>query len=435
MVVADEKAALVTIFAVVACLPPVSGGGKAQAMRRPDPLPPAIVLGVDTAIGLTVVRELWRFGVPVIAIGRSAYSVGGASRYCSRFVLRPTGLALAEWLPGLIAETGAATLFSISEGDLLELSHLPQTIGACRLLTPRKDKLDIVLDKMRTLAAARSVDILTPESWQPRVGEALAERAAALAYPLVLKWSDPPAMFARLETAGIAFEKAEYARGPEELLLLLAKYAPLGDYPIVQTWVGGYGFGQMLMMADGVARLRFQHRRVREFPASGGVSTLCATVPANLHREQMAKSEALLAAIGWEGPAMVEYRHDPATGRYWLMEINGRFWGSLPLASQAGACFAWEQYRHAVLREPADPAPHYAARRARYAIPDSKRLVQILRDADIAGAGRPPFIRLREAGAYLAEFLNPRTGYYIWSWSDPKPLLRDMSGILMKLRR
>lgn len=404
-------------------------------MSRSHPLPPAIVLGVDTAIGLTVVRELGRFGVPVIAVGRSTYSVGGASRYCTRFVLRPKDRTLAEWLPDLIAETGAAALFSISEGDLLELSQLPETIGPCRLLTPRKVTLDIVLDKLRTLEAARSVGILTPESWQPRVGDALAEQAARLAYPVVLKWSDPPAMFARLEAAGIAFEKAEYAQTPEELLRQLARYEPLGDYPIVQTWVGGYGFGQMLMMADGAARLRFQHRRVREFPASGGVSTLCATVPADLHRDQMVKSEALLAAIGWEGPAMVEYRHDPVTGHYWLMEINGRFWGSLPLASQAEACFAWEQYRHAVLGEPADPARGYHPRRARYAIPDTKRLVQILRDPDIAGAGRPPFSRLREAAAYVGEFFNPRTGYYVWSWSDPKPLLRDVMGILSKVKR
>lgn len=404
-------------------------------MSAPHLLPPAIVLGVDTAIGLTVVRELGRFGVPVIAVGRSIYSVGGASRFCTRFVLRAKDRALADWLPDLIAETGAAALFSISEGDLLELSQLPETIGTCRLLTPRKGKLDVVLDKLKTLEAARSVGILTPESWQPCVGEALADRAAALAYPVVLKWSDPPAMFARLDEAGISFEKAEYAQTAEELLRRLARYEALGAYPIVQTWVGGYGFGQMLLMTGGAPRLRFQHRRVREFPASGGVSTLCATVRADLHHEQMKKSEALLAAIGWDGPAMVEYRYDPTTGRYWLMEINGRFWGSLALASQAGAYFAWEQYRHAVLGDPADPARGYRPRRARYAIPDTKRLVQILRNPAIAGAGRPPFSRLRETASYLAEFLNPRTGYYIWTWSDPKPLLRDMAGILSKLKR
>ena len=33
-------------------------------------MPTAIVLGVDTPIGLTVVRELGRHNVPVIAVGR-----------------------------------------------------------------------------------------------------------------------------------------------------------------------------------------------------------------------------------------------------------------------------------------------------------------------------------------------------------------------------
>jgi protein-tyrosine-phosphatase len=36
---------------------------------------------------------------------------------------------------------------------------------------------------------------------------------------------------------------------------------------------------------------------------------------------------------------MVEFRVDEATGRHWFLEINGRFWGSLPLALFAGADF------------------------------------------------------------------------------------------------
>lgn len=33
---------------------------------------------------------------------------------------------------------------------------------------------------------------------------------------------------------------------------------------------------------------------------------------------------------------MVEYRHDPKTGKYWLMEVNGRFWGACRLRYIAG---------------------------------------------------------------------------------------------------
>ena len=43
---------------------------------------------------------------------------------------------------------------------------------------------------------------------------------------------------------------------------------------------------------------------------------------------------------------MVEYRHDPSTGRCCLMEINGRFWGSLQLAIDAGVDFVERFFVH-----------------------------------------------------------------------------------------
>ncbi|MFT3964812.1 MAG: carboxylate--amine ligase [Sphingobium sp.] len=399
-------------------------------------LPPAVVLGVDSPIGLTVVRELGRHGVPVIAVGKSDRALGRYSRHARRFVQRPEERALGDWLPELIRETQAAVLLAVSEGDLLTLSLLPELMEGCRILTPRAEPLAIVLDKVRTLEAAARVGIDGPPGWQPLPGEDFAERARALPYPAVLKWSDPPAIWARLEAAGLPFEKTGYATGPDDLLARLARYDALGQWPLVQGWCGGHGFGQMLMMAGGKARLRFQHRRLREFPASGGVSTLCASVPLAEHAAQMEKSEALLREIGWEGPAMVEYRHDPATGRYWLMEVNGRFWGSLPLASRAGAHFAWEQYRAAVpeAARSRPPSP-YRARRARYAIPDTKRLVEILRSPAAAAApGQKVPSRWREALAYGADFLNPATGYYVWDWRDPMPLFGDLIGIVRRGR-
>lgn len=47
----------------------------------------------------------------------------------------------------------------------------------------------------------------------------------------------------------------------------------------------------------------------------------------------------LLDAFGWSGVAMVEYKVDERSGEPVLMEINGRFWGSLQLAVDAGVDF------------------------------------------------------------------------------------------------
>ncbi|KFL48596.1 hypothetical protein IL54_4029 [Sphingobium sp. ba1] len=82
--------------------------------------------------------------------------------------------------------------------------------------------------------------------------------------------------------------------------------------------------------------------------------------------------------------------------------------------------------------EAGDAAPPlYSNRRARYAIPDAKRLVQILRaPAAVSVPGQRPPSRLRESIAFAVEYLHPRTGYYVWDWRDPMPLVGDIIRIL-----
>jgi predicted ATP-grasp superfamily ATP-dependent carboligase len=394
-------------------------------------LPLAVVLGADTPIGLTVVRELGQRGVPVHAILRRADGIGGASRYCASASVRGPG-ALADWLPQRIEQTGAAALFAISEGDLIALAALPERIGACRILTPRAEPLARVLDKPQTLAAAAALGIDTPETWQPEAGQDFAARAAALDYPVVLKWADPQAVHAALDAAGLPFLKAEFAGDAATLLAALRRSDALGLWPLVQRYCPGSGLGQMFYMADGEAVLAFQHRRLHEWPPEGGVSSACASEPLNRHTAQRARSADLLRALDWSGPAMVEYRHDVASGRYWLMEVNGRFWGSLPLTWHCGVGFAWEAYRREILGERDVRQPRIPLRHARYMAPETRRLWRVLaqrrRIAD-------PYFRatpLRDLLAYVGGFLDPRGRYYVWSLRDPLPFLADARAMAAK---
>ena len=395
-------------------------------------LPTAIVLGIDTPIGLTVMRELGGHGVPVHGIARTKDAIGRASRWCNGFTLRPEG-AIGQWLPPIIRKTRARAVLAVSEDDLLALAALPPVIEHCRIITPRADKLAIALDKMRTLAAARAVGIAAPESWQPRAGEDFNGRAAGLAYPVILKWADPPAILPILAKRGLAFEKSERVSNAPTMLAALARYDGIGTWPLVQRYCPGTGLGQMFHMADGRSTLTFQHRRIHEWPPEGGVSTLCASVPLDNHAEQRTKSEALLRSIGWEGPAMVEYRFDAATGTYWLMEINGRFWGSLPLSDHAGVHFAWETYR-AALFGGIEPQPSIRPRKARYMVPETRRLARLL----IGPKSADPQFRAtpwRDLATYVLGFFDPRMRYFVWHWSDPGPFLADMRNIIRKAWR
>ena len=396
--------------------------------------PVAIVIGMENAIALTVVRELGAHGVPVHGVARSPDSIALASRHCGDWSLRPQGDP-ADWLPALIARTGARAVLAISEGDLLALSALPPRIGDCHILVPRPEPLARVIDKRRTLDIAQRIGLLVPQTWQPQAGEDFAARAATMRYPLVAKWANPPEVMVDLERAGLEWIKTGYVHTPRELLALLDRYAAIGRWPLIQQYCGGVGLGQMLFMAEGRATLRFQHRRLHEWPPEGGVSTLCRAERKDDHAAQMALSEKLLHALDWNGPAMVEYRYEPQSGRYWLMEVNGRFWGSLPLAHYSGAHFAWEAYRRAVLgQKDAAPAPRERAR-ARYMVPETKRLVRVLLTPGRIG---DPFFRLTplaDLAAYLLGFLDPRGRYYVFALSDPWPFLRDVAHIVRKAAR
>lgn len=392
----------------------------------------AIVLGLDSAIGLTIMRELGSHGVPVYGVGRAASGTAAASRYCTAAFDRPQG-PIAAWLPHLIARTGAGALLATSESDLLELAELPARIGDCHLLVPRIDRLRKVIDKNCTLEAAMAAGLRVPRTWQPMAAEDFADRIAALRYPVVVKWANPPEAMAFLSECGLEWIKAEYVRSADELRRLLERYRPVGRWPLIQEYCGGVGLGQMLHMEGARATLRFQHRRLHEWPPEGGVSTLCRAEPMDRHATQMALSEKLLRALDWQGPAMVEYRYDGT--HYWLMEVNGRFWGSMPLAWHCGAHFAWEAYRRTVLGQKDAAIPARGHLRARYMVPETKRLARLLlaprRISDPFFAIRP----VRELIGYVLAFFDPRTRYYIFTLSDPRPWMRDMAQIFRKAVR
>jgi predicted ATP-grasp superfamily ATP-dependent carboligase len=106
---------------------------------------------------------------------------------------------------------------------------------------------------------------------------------------------------------------------------------------MIQEKVIGPGTGLFTLFQDGRHLALFSHQRLREKPPSGGVSVVCESVA--LDGEMVDAAQKLLAAVDWQGIAMVEFKRDIRDGKAKLMEINGRFWGSLQLAIASGIDF------------------------------------------------------------------------------------------------
>lgn len=401
------------------------------ASASEDGLPGVVLLGVDSQIGLSIVRELGRHGVPVYGIAKSRQAVGLHSRYLRHgYVHQGRDGALIDLIRDIARTNGAAFVMTVSEGDIVFLNRRRDELQSLRLLIPDRNAIEFVIDKSRVYALAETLGIRVPVSVFPDSSGEVA-KPEALEYPVILKWSDPNGVSGMLREAGLPLHKAEYCHSPVELEVALARYRPIGRYPLVQSYCPGHGLGQMILMHDGEPVLRFQHRRLHEWPPEGGFSTLCESLPPDGNPDLMAKSVALLRAINWEGPAMVEYRHDPATDQSVLMEINGRFWGSLPLAYHARAEFAWGLYRTLGIGESSAAAGDYrVGMRCRFMLPDLKRLFRIAfqpgKIADARFVRRP----VRDALSFLLYPIMPASRHYIFSIDDPMPAAYEIVGRL-----
>jgi predicted ATP-grasp superfamily ATP-dependent carboligase len=397
-----------------------------------------IILGTDTQIGLSLIRELGRRNCYVIAIGRSRDSIGLRSRYAQEGYVWPGGdeTRQIEFLNRVASSTGARYLLCVSETDILFLNRCRDHLQGLTPLIPSQAAIDRVLDKQYTAGAAAEVGIRSPESHSiDDLGE-LGALAPSLRFPVILKWRNPHEVMHDARRQGLPIEKIIYCHSAEQLAEQLGRYAPLGRFPMIQAYCPGYGLGQFFFMYRGNALLRFQHRRIHEWPPEGGFSSLCAGVPLDQHRALQERSIALLRKLDWEGPAMVEYRYDEHSDRAVLMEVNGRFWGSLPLAYHSNAPFGWYTYQVLGLGQvPSAPEPIRDDIQCRNTLVEFKRLIRIIFQPQKIRDKSLRFSPLKEVASFIGGYFNPRMRYYIFSLSDPGPLLADWAAMARKLMR
>lgn len=393
-----------------------------------------ILLGADSQIGLSVIRELGEHDVPVYAISKSADGVGLYSRYLRMgFIHRERDEHLLALLREIAVEHRAPYVMTVSERDIAFLNDHRDSLAGLRLLIPDASAMAAVVDKQHIYDIAQSLGLQVPKAIAVNP-DGTVSGVEELRYPVILKWSNPATIMPDLRAHGLPFHKAEYCHSADELREALERYDVVGRYPLIQGYCPGHGLGHMIFMHNGRALLRFQHRRVHEWPPEGGYSTLCESLPTDANAPLMAQSVELLRAIGWEGPAMVEYRYEPEADSAVLMEINGRFWGSLPLAYHAGARFAWLLYQQIGRgQEVPDAASYQPGLRCKFVLPDLKRLLRLLfarqRIQDRTLVIRP----LRELWLFLCYPFGAGNRYYILSVSDPRPAIHECRLLLRRL--
>ncbi len=97
------------------------------------------------------------------------------------------------------------------------------------------------------------------------------------------------------------------------------------------------------MLAEhGEVLVAFQHQRVHQPPRGGASSYRKSTA---LRSDLLQAASQLIESLDFTGVIMVEFLVDPRSDDWRFVEMNGRFWGSLPLAVAAGVDFPDDLYR------------------------------------------------------------------------------------------
>jgi predicted ATP-grasp superfamily ATP-dependent carboligase len=384
---------------------------------------------------LAVVRSLGRAGYVVHAGARRARSLSAASRWTTGALVTPDPLreptAFADAVVAYVREHAIDFVVPVTDASMLALLPARGRLGASSIPFGTLESFVALADKAGLRERAARLGIAFPRQVELEWGDRERSLADAVHMPAVVKPARSVAVSgAAGEGSGTGPEKpvpsklgVRHAASVDELAAVI-RAMPRAAYPLlIQERIVGPGVGIFLMLWDGEILARFAHRRLREKPPSGGVSVYAESIEAPSGLAE--RSYALLQDLGWRGAAMVEYKIDQATNTPYLMEINGRFWGSLQLAIDAGVDFPRLLLDRAAGRPAAVPPGYAGGVRGRWWWGDVDHLLARLRRSP-AALSLPADVPSRGEAvrAFLAACLRFDADA-VWRWDDPRPFLTE----------
>ncbi|HEV3304906.1 MAG TPA: ATP-grasp domain-containing protein [Candidatus Sulfotelmatobacter sp.] len=390
-----------------------------------------LVLDGNQNQAVASVRSLARAGHTVFAGEAASWSKAGWSRSSSGMFRYPSPQgpvdAFVQSIATFVRERPGTLVLPMTEATTLPLStHRDFLISAgARLILPDHSDLLRAFDKNETTRLAASLGVAVPKTVVVTDPQQARAAAQSMRYPVVLKphSSEELSSDGRLRTTG----RPRYASNSVEYDAAYREISSRSLAVLVQEFVEGEGTGYFALMHHGELRAEFAHRRIRDVYPTGSGSAVRTSVPVD--PEIRRASLAILSALRWHGVAMVEYRKKAGSPAV-FMEVNGRFWHSLPLACYAGVDFPALLARMAEQGDVEPSATYRYGVRCRWLLGDARHLFEVWKGPPRGYPGKYPG-RLRT----LLQVLTPVPGTYhdLFQWRDPLPELGDWLNVFTRL--
>ena len=305
--------------------------------------PRVLVVDGNSQASLSVARSLNERGVAVDVGSVRRGSIGERSRHVeSAFVYPDPAVEPAAFVDALVerlTDVEYDAVIPTRDDTTMVVSKYKDRLAATGTTVGVEDweRFRLVADKARTFEIAADLSVPTPTTLAPESVAEVEAITGEFSYPVVVKsrsknvWADDD----RLDTQLVGDD--HYADSPQALVDTYRRLLAENDSfrqtpPLIQEYVPGQTTTTVGVTDDGSFLTHFQERRLRTTPASGGSSTLIR----GFRDERLLKHAAeVVDALGWTGPIQVEFMWTP-DDEFALIEVNGRYWGSTPLAIASG---------------------------------------------------------------------------------------------------
>lgn len=388
-----------------------------------------VVPGIGAPSTVACIRSLGRRGVRTIVVSADPTTPAFRSTYCDEAIRVPSPhedlVAYKEALRSLAMRPDVRAIIPVREPDVYVLSkYRDEFADHVRPLWPTLDTLARAQDRVRLFEAADRAGVAAPEtalftSLPDRDREWIVKPRYTILVDEYIEEYTPETCVAPPSTRYIE---------PDRIPDTDAVYADMNHVPLVQECIATtdeYGFFALYDEGEPVAT--FQHRQRRGWSYAGGPSAFRESVDIPALEDA---GRALLDELEWHGLAMVEFLRDEESGEFKLMEVNPRFWSSLPFSVRAGADFPY--YYWLLANGMRDRIDHsYRPNIGGHLLRGELLYLHSVLTEEIELVEKPP---LSDAFGEVARTLVDEPRFDYLSWDDPKPFVRDLLNTVSAIR-
>ena len=381
-----------------------------------------LITNASNVKGLVVTQSLGKKGVEITTTDCEYLSAAFFSRYSKHHFLcaspERTQLEFVNSIQNHIKRNKIDVLMPINSTETNLISKYKEKFTPFTKV-PFEDfpKMMQLHNKNEVMKLASELDIRIPGTYEINNATDIEKFSKEMEYPVVIKLRNATS------SVGISYvySASEFVSKYKQTIQKFNLKS--SEYPIVQEYIPGSGYGVSMLYNQGDIRASFTHKRLREYPITGGPSTLRVSVR-NQEMENAARK--ILDHVNWHGVAMVEFKLDERTNKPVLIEVNPRFWGSVYQAIAAGVNFPYLLYEMALYGD-VEPVFNYKVGvKTRFLLNDFRALISHLNNSGHRFATFKEFFKFYEKDLYYDAFsINDALPAMMFAYKGLKDVLNS----------